>query len=246
MRTLIAAVLLTAAFLCAQAYRDLLLPESRSVTGTVIDPDGKPLVDARIEHSGNLRETTKTDAAGKFSLQTRAPAVVIRKAGFRSQWMRTVDDSEIPVTLQPADSAQQIRACPRSEPCESFNGWGPQFCFPRVAGVTAGRQGQDIDYVTRGYVIDKSKAGITHGSGPLWSFGLPSDSDVWQSVEYQEKVFGIDPLITIDARGRTANGKRWRNLGKFGESAYYRDLSEADAQLLDRVLDGVCIRSTPR
>jgi len=81
-----------------------------------------------------------------------------------------------------------------------------------------------------------------HGSGPNWSFGLPVTSEVWQSTEYQETVFGTDPFITIDARGRTADGKLWRSLSEFGESASYRDANEADAHLLDRVLDGVCIR----
>jgi carboxypeptidase family protein len=242
-RTLAAAVLLTAALLCAQAYRDLLLLQARSISGTVSDADGKPIGGARIEHSDNRRETIQTDATGRFNLRTRAPAVVIRKAGYRSQWLRITDISEVPITLQPGDSDLQIRACPRTEPCESIDGWGAQFCFPRVPGVTASRQGQDIDYGIRGYVIDNSKAGIRHGSGPLWGFGLPSDDDVWRSVEYRETVFGTDPLITIDARGRTADGKFWRNLGKFGESASYRDVNEADAQLLDRVLDGACIRA---
>ena len=240
MRTLISAVLISAALVCAQAYRDLLLPQALSISGTVSDVDGKPIGEARIEHSGNLREAIKTDSTGRFALQTRAPALVIRKAGYRSQWIRTADISEVAITLQPANSAQQIRACSRTEPCETINGWGARFCFPRVPGVKAGRQGKDIDYGIRGY--STRKAGIMHGSGPLWSFGLPYDPDVWQSVDYQEEIFGTDPLITIDARGRTVDGKFWRSLGKFGESASYRNASEADARLLDRVLDGVCIR----
>jgi len=239
----VAAVLLTAVLLCAQAYRDLLLPQTRTFSGTVSDADGKPIIGARIEHSDNHLETVQTDATGKFNLHTRAPAVVIRKAGYRSQWLLTTDISEVPIKLRPGDSNAQIRVCPRAEPCESITGWGAEFCFPRVPGVTASPQGQDIDYGIRGYVIDNSKAGITHGSGGMWSIGLPFDTDVWRSAEYQEKVFGADPLITIDARGRTAAGKFWRSLGKFGESASYRDVGEADARLLDRVLDGVCVRS---
>lgn len=241
MRTLIAAVIITAGLLNAQAHRDLLLPKGQSISGTVLDPDGKPIAGARIQHSNIRSATVQTDAAGKFELQTPAPALVIRKAGYRSQWLRTTDSPTVQIILQP--SGLQIRACPRTEPCESITGWGAEFCFPRVPGVTASRQGQDIDYGIRGYVIDNSKAGIRHGSGPLWSFGLPSDDDVWQSVEYRETVFGASPPLTIDARGRTADGKHWRNLGRPGESASYRDVDEADALLLDRVLDGVCIRN---
>jgi len=239
---------MTTALLCAQAYRNLRLPQERSITGIVSGVDGNPIADARIDHSDNRLKAIKTDNSGKFSLQTRAPAIVIRKAGFRSQWLRIADLPEIQITLQPAKANPQIRACSLTEPCESINGWGAQFCFPRVPGVTAGRQGQDIDYGFRGYTIATSKGtvGIRHGSGPLWSFGLPLDDDVWGSTEYQEKVFGTDPLITIDANGRTADGKFWRNLGKFGESASYRNVAKADARLLDRMLDGVCIRPNQR
>lgn len=111
MRKLLAPVLLTAALLCAQAYRDLLLPRARSITGIVSGVDGKPIGEARIEHSDSGRETIQTDAKGKFNFYTRAPAVVLRKVGYRSRWLRTADISDTPIILQPADSNLQIPAC---------------------------------------------------------------------------------------------------------------------------------------
>jgi hypothetical protein len=118
--------------------------------------------------------------------------------------------------------------------------------FPRTSGVKARRQGQDVDYGARSYYIDTKQGpkGITHGSGLLWSFGTPLDRDVWRSVKYEEVTFDVGGLTIIDARGQLPNGNRWRNLGKFGESASYSDMDEATAKTLDRFLDGACLKST--
>jgi hypothetical protein len=40
-----------------------------------------------------------------------------------------------------------------------------------------------------------------HGSGPLWSFGEPLDTDVWRSSNYQETTYKIGVYTIIDARG---------------------------------------------
>jgi len=50
------------------------------------------------------------------------------------------------------------------------------------------------------------------------------------------------PNFLVISLAKSADGKLWRSLSEFGESASYRDANEADAHLLDRVLDGVCIR----
>lgn len=80
----------------------------------------------------------------------------------------------------------------------------------------------------------------------MWSFGTPPDLDVWRSVAYQEATFEVGVVTIIDARGQLPNGSRWRNLGKFGESASYSDVDEATAKLLDQFLDGACLKSAPR
>jgi hypothetical protein len=83
-----------------------------------------------------------------------------------------------------------------------------------------------------------------HGSGPMWSFGLPSEPDVWRSIEYEEIVYDNSGVRIIDARGQFSNGNRWRNLGMFGESASYTDMDEATAKILDRFMDGACLKSS--
>lgn len=68
------------------------------------------------------------------------------------------------------------------------------------------------------------------------------DQDVWSSVEYHETVFTVDNRRIVDARGRTAAGKHWGFLGQLGETASYRDADADAARILDRVLDGMCLR----
>lgn len=117
-----------------------------------------------------------------------------------------------------------------------------------MPGVNVSGQGQDIDYGARGYYVDTPQGpkGIRHGSGPMWSFGTPPDRDVWRSVKYEEVVHDVGGLTIIDARGQLPNGDRWRYLGKFGESASYSDVDEATAEILDKFLDGACIKPTAR
>lgn len=69
---------------------------------------------------------------------------------------------------------------------------------------------------------------------------MPSDQDMWRSVNYEEIAYDIGGLTIIDARGQLPNGQRWRYLGKFDESASYSDIEEVTAKTLDRFLDGAC------
>jgi len=45
----------------------------------------------------------------------------------------------------------------------------------------------------------------------------------------------------IDARGTAPGGKRWRFLGRYGESVSYYEADPATAAAFDRTLDGVCL-----
>jgi hypothetical protein len=102
--------------------------------------------------------------------------------------------------------------------------------------------------VIRNYYVKTNRGpqGIRHGSGPMWSFGTPSDLDVWRSVKYEAVMYKVADWSIIDARGQFGNGNRWRNLVTFGESASYSDVDEETAKTLDRFLDGACLKSTSR
>jgi hypothetical protein len=248
MLRMVSGLLLAVAFLDGQGIRDLLLPQSRHIVGVVVDPEGKSIPEAPIDHTNDRRQLHQTDANGRFELDTQAPAIVIRKAGFQSELVRTQDATEIRVTLRKLTGARSFPACAATGQFEGIDGWGASFQFSKVPGVKASNQGQDIDYGARSYYVDTSQGpkGIRHGSGPMWSFGMPIDQDVWRSVKYEEITFDFGGFPIIDARGQFQNGNRWRYLGKFGESASYSDVDEATAKILDQFLDGACLKLPPR
>jgi len=241
-------VILVMVCIQAQTFQDLLLPQARHITGIVVDPEGKPVVEARIDHTNDRLQAHQTDSEGRFEVDTRAPILVVRKAGFRSELVRMQDATESRVTLQKLNENRLFPTCSNTGQYDGIDGWGAGFQFPRTSGVKASRQGRDIDYGARNYYVATKQGpkGIMHGSGPLWSFGTPSDLDVWRSVKYEEVTYDVGGLTIIDARGQLPNGSRWRNLGKFGESASYSDMDEATARILDRFLDGACLKSRPR
>jgi len=93
-------------------------------------------------------------------------------------------------------------------------------------------------------------ATLTHDCcGWVTTDGLPALSYVWQSVLYKETVYEVSRLVILDAKGTSSSGRMWHFLGRDGEYAGYNDyrsLESKDAALLDKVLDGVCIRSLTR
>jgi hypothetical protein len=228
----------------AQSFNDLLLPQSRHILGTVVDSEGKPIAEARIDHSNDRRQIHQTDSGGRFKLDTRAPTFVVRKTGFRSELVRTQDATEPRVTLQKLSEKRPFPTCSNTGTYDGIDGWGATIQFPRDADVKAARQIQDIDHGVRSYYVDTESGskGARHGSGPMWSFGTPLDRDVWRSVGYEEIAYDVGGQTIVDARGQLPNGQRWRYLGKFGESASYTDVDEATAKTLDRFLDGACLR----
>jgi hypothetical protein len=100
----------------------------------------------------------------------------------------------------------------------------------------------------RNYYVEtnQGRKGIAHGNGAFWSLGTPSDLDVWRSVKYEDVAYDGGGFPIIDARGQLSNGKRWRSLGKVGESASYSDMDEATAKILDQFLDDACLKYPPR
>lgn len=225
-------------------YRELLLSQARSIDGLVVGTDGKPLADVRVEHHEYNRQSVLSDVNGRFQLQTRAPALVLRKTGYRSYFLRTAEASHVRIVLVTEKSGGMPGACAANSECQSITGWGSIFCLPSITGVKSSAQGHDADYGIRAYSIETESGPIQlrHGSGPMWSFGIPVDTEVWKSVEYGESSYVQAKLLIRDARGRGADGKRWRYVGIFGESASYSNADEDAAKLFDRMLDGMCLR----
>jgi len=235
-----ALLLFLAASLQAQSWKDLLLPHSQHVRGVVVDQDGAPVTDARVDHTSDRRKAHQTDSQGRFELDTQAPALVIRKPGFESVWVKT--GPELRVTLRKT-ATPEFRSCAANGKYVGIEGWGAVFRFPMIERVKVSDQGNDIDYGARNYYIKAKKvtARIRHGSGPMWGLGTPLDTDVWRSIKYEETAYTNGREIMIDARGQLPDGTRWRNLGRFGETVSYSGADKTTAKIFDQMLDGACV-----
>jgi len=252
-RYLCCAGLFGVAFAQSDKERALMLPLPVRISGVVTASDGKPLSDVWINHTGlrdkgGIREViVRTDALGRFDIETRAPTVVFRAfRGYQSKYWRVSENRNLTITL--ASHVPPMKECRASFRFVSLNGWMGRFCFPKVHGVNVSKQGDDVDYGKRVFwvVTPGGKVAITHGSGLMWGSGTPFDEDVWSAREYVEETYSDREGVNIsDARGKSADGKCWRVLGHAFESAAYRNVSEQDAALLDRVLDGARVKAWP-
>jgi hypothetical protein len=205
-----------------------------SITGTVKDADGKPLEDVRVDHTGKVVVVTRsdsgvkpssdevrTDAAGHFRLVTDVPAIVIRKPGYESQRVRITGDSDLQVLLTP------IRSTSR--------------CKLSVQPNFKTREANDIDYTATWFYIETQDGprGIISGSGPVYSWGAPSDQQVWTSVEYTEVMYDNG---VVDASGHSADGRYWRSRGILGAKAQYYNQTRATADQLDCIMDRIAVK----
>lgn len=241
---IVAALALAAAAARAQRLtwydRLLLLAAPQTVSGVVLDDSGKPVAGAHIDHSDvQPREQLFTDDQGRFQLHTRAPALIIRKLGYNGQLVRIAPGIRLRIVLQRATKA--LATCAAG--CRVLKTPSSSFCFPPIPGVQAGEQGHYQDTFVRAFTAQAGNrtTELLHGAGPNWSLGIPYTGDVWESAQYSEQAFIAAGSDVIDARGTAPDGKRWRYLGRFGESASYYEADPPAAALLDRVLDGVCI-----
>src|SRR5579862_6791020 len=109
-----------------------LLCQTRLISGIVSDPHGDPLAGAQPDHAGGKSRPHQTDAAGRFELDTDAPAVVIRNPGFRSAFVPTRGAVDLRITLR--------KLQPPVFPLCSIAPAEPQqgiFQFPTVPGIRA-------------------------------------------------------------------------------------------------------------
>ena len=199
-----------------------VLPGATHLSGVVTDSEGKPLADVWLHHTGLQGQIIKTNAEGRFEIQTRAPAIVFRKDGFKGRNYRIDRNATLEVKLDPAP---QLKACPSSASCVSLKVFLSTFCLPRVRAVSVTAQVNDIDYGQRLFLIKTpgGRKGIQHAAGAMWGAGLPVDEDVWSAVEYRETDYR-DPegFLVIDARGKNSNGECWRVLGHAFETHQHR------------------------
>jgi hypothetical protein len=189
----------------------------RKIAGVVVDTSGKPIAGARIEHTA-ANVAYVTDANGRFELQTIASAVVIRKVGFQSHFLRTDGGQNLRIVLEPA--------------------YAPVACTLNPVPKAKVSSSQDIDYLSTSYVLETKTGPVAMrcGRGPMWSLGVPNNELVWDSVEYGESVTGAG-YGTVDAKGRTADGQYWRYRGMLGDSCEYSKVDRETAAAFDCLLN---------
>ena len=232
-----------------QADHPKPLPTPVPISGVIVDTSGRPA--SGVEIYGNLKaghgkagwQIKTSDREGAFKIRVIAPVIVFRKSGFQSQRLRSVNSpKKIVVTMMPA--SRNLPVCAQSSECIGVP--SSAFCFPRVPGIRVGGLSGG-DSVTRDFFpICNPQSVLRHDCcGYVSSEGLPLWMDVWGSVEYKETVYSVAGVEILDVRGRSSSGRIWRFLGRAGEyAAYdgYHGLKTEEAALLDKVLDGVCIR----
>lgn len=242
-------VLLASGFAQGPSRQNLLLPKPLHVSGSVMDQDGKPVVEAVIGNADAAStQLMQTDAAGNFAFDSKAPFFVIRKAGFRSERVSTQGAENLKVNLQPLNGPTPIQVCTDDTPREGLDIFLAAFQFAKTNTIVATKPNMDVDYLSRGYYLKgaRKSGAIYHGGGPMWGGGEPMDDDVWQSVQFEEVVYKTAKSDITDAKGQFPDGKRWRHLGWFGESASYEGVDPETAKIFDRFLDSVCLKSMKR
>ena len=212
----------------------LLTASAATISGTVVDVSGKPIADVRIDHIGRLVVSARTslavkpapgevrtDAEGHFQVTTTTPAIVVRKPGYVSQRVSVTGDANLQIALQPVK---------------------PPTCKVERLPEVKTKQANDVDYTAKWIYIETKDGpkGIISGSGPTYSYGAPSDQQVWTSLDYFEVMYESG---VIDARGHSADGKYWRLQTAFGEAAQYFGMNQATAEILDCILDRPLMRT---
>jgi hypothetical protein len=219
------------------------LPSGRTITGRVTDEAGQPVAEAHIDYTGDDVNQFQTDVQGRFILATKAPAVIVRKPGYRSEFVRIASNTLVQITLHPEPGNFPI--CPGTTIPETAYGIDFDFRFPESKEVVSNRKGVDVDYSTRSYraTATRSSARIGFVTGAMWGGGTPAQSDVWNSVSYEEAIFQVGRVSITSARGEDAKGRRWRYIGRFSEEISYRDADPKTAAIFDKFLDSVCLAS---
>ncbi|MBM3754855.1 MAG: hypothetical protein FJW38_12855 [Acidobacteria bacterium] len=207
------------------------------ISGVVVDAQSKPIPDVHVMHAGG---DFKTPADGTFRLSTSSPFVVFRHYRFASIVRRPGELKDVRIQMSTI-SLNRFSACVGHQfdkPTLATFAFRISYA-PGVVELESLLQGGDTSY--RVYALESSHAArMLHETGINLSLGFPEDTEKWSSVEYREVSFAAGRVPIVDSRGVTADGKRWRFLGRLTETISYGPLPPHEAAIFDRAIDGVC------
>jgi hypothetical protein len=211
------------------------------VRGVVVDSAGSPIPDVSIDDiAAAFQTSTTTNGEGHFNFETRAPAIIFRKGGWKSQLVRLSSlSSEARVVLERGGEADPLPICSKKAYCVTTGGI---FCLPKMRGVSVGDRPYTIDTFEREFTIESwfgPQRTMMHGTGTSWGGPEPRTQEIWNSVEFSETQRAVRGYSVLDAHGKTSDGKLWRSSGRSGESIFYYGQDGKDAALFDRMLDGL-------
>jgi hypothetical protein len=130
----------------------------------------------------------RTDVEGHFRVVTETPAFVVRKPGYVSERVIVRGDAHLSITLRGIASTSR---CKLSKP--------PDFKT---------KAANDVDCTATWFYIETKHGaqGIISGNGPNYSWGAPSDKQVWTSVEYSELMYDSARSMHPDFRLMESTG----------------------------------------
>lgn len=229
---------------------DSVPPPQLSVSGTVSNADGKPLIGVDVySQTVNCCQSwlsqARSDDAGLFAIRNAGQVLTFLKAGYspRSIVLET-GRNDVAVTMEsrPADD-WQIPICKKMSPEHHFHGLPLSLSIPHglhIEQVSPPPNPLFVIHRKPGYQLIrlfKSNPGAPYGETASWLFGSEKFT--------QRNVVGADGRqIGIDSRGLQGNKTFWRILSIPGvETVEFYVSSQETADLFDGTIDSACVQA---
>jgi hypothetical protein len=215
---------------------------AQPVSGAVVDSNGQPIPGVTV--NALIGDAAVTAADGRFEMKDAWPTVRFTADGYRPL-TRSTDAVRANPTIVLAPASTPPTLLPACAPYLSAHGVG-DLRVPMFAGTRRSRA-DDIDYQSESW--GAKGAWLVHGSGPMWSGGLPSHQPLESLSRIEERdvrrpiaARGDHLAGTIaDVRGIHPDGRRYRFVGEMLETFEYEHASPEAAAIFDRMLDAMCV-----
>jgi len=113
----------------------LVIPLSvcaQTLSGSVVDVDGKPIAEVRINHAAQQGfGGSISDRDGHFAVEAKGRAVVLRKSGYRSVLIPTTSSTDLKIVL-PAETPKEFPTCKTLRGYKGITDGQPGFYFPMM------------------------------------------------------------------------------------------------------------------